>query len=120
MRDDFTIETKEVLAKRVAGQCSNPGCDRTTSGPRTDSAKSVNIGVAAHITAAATNGPRYDPSLTTDQRKSPENGIWLCQNCAKLVDNDPHRYTVAVLRGWKQSAEEKAQTLLQSPASLPR
>src|SRR5262249_3112254 len=37
-----------------------------------------------------------------------ENGIWLCQNCAKLVDNDPVRYSEACLRGWKRQAEDRA------------
>ena len=43
---------------------------------------------------------------------APDNGIWLCQNCAKLVDNDPIRYTADVLRGWKASAESEALTLV--------
>jgi len=65
----------------------------------------VNIGVAAHITAAATNGPRFDGSLSAEQRKSTNNGIWLCQNCAKLVDNDPIRFSAELLRQWKSHAE---------------
>lgn len=46
--------------------------------------------------------------LSVKQRKSAENGIWLCQKCAKLVDNDSTRYTVGVLKEWKQLAEKKA------------
>jgi hypothetical protein len=68
----------------------------------------VNIGVGAHMTAAASGGPRYDPSLIPGQRQSPENGIWLCQNCAKLIDNDPSRYPVETLREWKAQAEGSA------------
>jgi hypothetical protein len=68
----------------------------------------VNIGVAAHITAASPGGPRFDPDLTTEQRQSADNGIWLCQNCAKLVDNDTTRYSVDTLRCWKRRAEESA------------
>ena len=70
--------------------------------------KVVNIGVAAHITAASADGPRFDPSLTPDERRSVENGIWLCQSCAKLVDNDPIRYGADVLRQWKVLAEKSA------------
>ncbi len=105
MRDDFKKELQNVLAKRVGVRCSNPSCRKVTTGPRTDPAKIVNIGVAAHITAAAEGGPRYDATLTPDERKSPDNGIWFCQNCAKLVDNDPAKYTVEVLRAWKEAAE---------------
>lgn len=108
MRDDFSIATKELLAKRVALRCSNPGCRHVTSGPQKNPVKVINTGVAAHITAASADGPRYDPSLTPKERRSPENGIWLCQSCAKLVDNDPIRYGVEILHQWKVVAETNA------------
>lgn len=90
-RDDFRPEVKDLLAKRVGMRCSNPNCRQVTSGPQEDPHKVLNIGVAAHITAAAAKGPRYDKTLTQDGRRSPDNGIWLCQNCGKLVDNDAKR-----------------------------
>jgi hypothetical protein len=108
MRDEFAPAVKEILAKRVALRCSNPNCRQPTSGPRDDPAKAVNVGVAAHITAASTEGPRYDPAITMHLRKSAQNGIWLCQVCAKLVDNDEHRYTIDILRGWKSASEATA------------
>jgi hypothetical protein len=108
MRDDFPEKIKDTLAKRVGTHCSNPKCWKLTSGPRDDPSKAVNIGVAAHITAAAIGGPRFDSSLSTRQRSAITNAIWLCQNCAKLIDNDPVRYTVDLLRQWKTLAEETA------------
>ena len=105
MRDDFSQQTLDILAKRVGVRCSNPGCRKLTTGPRSDSSRIINIGVGAHITAASEGGSRFDPNLSNTDRKSPENGIWLCQNCAKLVDNDPARYTIDVLKDWKQRAE---------------
>lgn len=107
-RDEFSKQMVDVLAKRVGIRCSNPSCRKLTTGPRTESHHIVNIGVGAHITAASLGGPRSDPSLTPEQRQSPENGIWLCQNCAKLVDNDPTRYNLELLRDWKSRAEEAA------------
>ena len=76
--------------------------------PRSDTQRIVNIGVAAHITAAAVSGPRFDLTLTSEQRGSIANGIWLCQNCAKLIDNDSARYSVQVLNDWKTGAEASA------------
>ncbi len=64
--------------------------------------------MAAHITAASPGGPRYDPSLSPDQRAQPENGVWLCQTCAKLVDNDQQRFPRELLRRWKVDAEYAA------------
>src|SRR6476620_1754256 len=108
MRDDFPKRTQRILADRVNSRCSNPDCGANTRGPHTDVESSVNIGVAAHITAASTGGPRFDGSLTGDERAHFSNGIWLCESCAKLIDSDEPRYTVETLRAWKQTAEEKA------------
>ncbi|RLC61707.1 MAG: hypothetical protein DRI01_08055 [Chloroflexi bacterium] len=117
MRDDFPLSIKELLAKRVAYRCSNQECRKVTSGPQEDPTKVINIGVAAHITAASPGGPRFDPSLTPNERQSVENGIWLCQSCAKLVDSDSRRYGVDTLRQWKALAETIAARELESWSS---
>lgn len=114
MTDDFPLAVKQVLAERAALLCSRDGCEQPTSGPRTDPTKSINVGVAAHITAASEGGPRYDPTLTQEQRRSTENGIWLCHTCAKLVDNDEARYPTSLLHSWKARAELKAQLRLEA------
>jgi hypothetical protein len=108
MRDDFTEETKRNLAARTNHACSNPDCRAPTSGPQSISSKALNVGVAGHITAAASGGPRYDHALTPEQRCHQDNGIWLCQNCGKLVDNDETRYDATLLRAWKTIAEHRA------------
>jgi hypothetical protein len=81
-----------------------------------DPGKAINLGVAAHITAASPGGPRFDPKMDAKLRSSPENGIWLCQNCAKLVDDDAFRFPTEVLRQWKSSAEEAALQRIGRPA----
>lgn len=107
-RDDFSLATKELLANRVGRRCSNPKCQKLTCAANTDPDKITNIGVAAHICAAAKGGPRYDESMTPEERKSSENGIWLCQSCSKLIDTDTTRYSKAVLLEWKKAAELSA------------
>lgn len=108
MRDDFSKTVKRALADRVSYRCSNPECRASTSGPQVRPDKALNVGVAAHISAATPGGPRYNPSLTAIERSDASNGVWLCQNCAKLVDNDESRYTEAILQDWKRSAERDA------------
>src|SRR5579872_6804947 len=107
MSDDFAESTKRVLALRVGNRCSNPTCRALVSGPQEDPAKAINVGVAAHITAGSPGGPRYDPALSPEQRSDVTNGILLCQNCGKLIDNDPSRFTIDVLRQWKDDAESE-------------
>ncbi|BFU90507.1 MAG: hypothetical protein NTAFB01_16940 [Nitrospira sp.] len=108
MRDEFSAATRELLAERVGVVCSNPECRQPTSGPQADPAGTVNIGVAAHISAASPGGPRYEADLSPEQRADSSNGIWLCQTCAKLIDSDDHRFSRPVLEGWKRAAERAA------------
>lgn len=116
-RDNFTQATKDVMAKRVACLCSNPDCRKSTFGPKSESSKSVTIGEAAHITAATFDGPRYDESITSEERKSVKNGIWLCRNCAGLIDKDPEKYSVGMLDNWKINAEQRAEINISSNRS---
>lgn len=118
MRDNFSVKTKNILAGRVGYLCSNPNCKKPTYGPNDISDKVVNIGVAAHITAASEGGPRYNPNLNSTQRKSLENGIWLCQNCAKLIDSNPERYSDLVIYKWKIEAENFAQNQLETQTNF--
>ncbi len=92
---------------------SNPACRRVTSGPQENPEKAVNLGVAAHIAAASAGGARYDASMSPLQRSAIENGIWLCQSCAKLIDSDTQKYTSGLLRNWKTTAEANAATELE-------
>lgn len=117
MRDDFKADVKDLLAKRVGMKCSNPNCRRTTSGPQEDPKRVLNVGVAAHIAAASKGGPRYDERMSPDERASEANGIWLCQTCAKLIDNDEARYDVGLLHQWRKLSEEAALLDIEMPAS---
>lgn len=108
--DDFLRATIELLAKRAGYICSNPACEAKTIGPSdVDRAKSVSVGVAAHITASRVNGPRYNPNLTPAERRSGSNGIWLCQTCSRRIDvNNGVDHSVETLRKWKLATEKKA------------
>lgn len=107
MRDDVSQATIQRLAKRVGFKCSNPDCRKPTSGPRADGG-TVNLGVAAHITAASPGGPRFDGRLRDEVRCAAENGIWLCQQCSRLVDADDSAHDVANFVEWKTFAEAAA------------
>lgn len=64
------------------------------------------VGVGAHITAASKKGPRYDGDLSPRERSDADNGIWMCQTHAKLVDDNASKHTVAELRRWKAQHED--------------
>jgi hypothetical protein len=54
--------------------------------------------------------------MSDEERRSPENGIWLCANCATEIDKDPTRFPVSLLRQWKEDAEYEALKLLENPS----
>ena len=107
-RDEFSKAVRDTVAARAGLRCSNPGCQKLTSGPAIDPARAVSIGVAAHITAASPGGPRFDPTLTAEQRSSLENAIWVCAACGILIDRDAERFPASVLREWREWAEGTA------------
>lgn len=117
-RDDFSQKVKNLLAKRSAYRCNNPKCKHITIGANSNPLKSTNIGVAAHITAAAPNGPRYNPNMSTDERASISNAIWLCQTCSVLIDKDPDMYPCDLLNKWKKNAEILSMNAINNPESL--
>jgi hypothetical protein len=105
-RDDFSQPVKTLLAKRAGYLCSNPLCRVLTMGPSLESTSDVAcVGIAAHIVGASLEGPRFDASMTNEQRSSIDNGIWLCATHATLIDRDLARFTMQVLHGWKTQHE---------------
>ena len=105
-RDDFTKKTVELLSRRAGGRCSM--CNCPTWGPNDSPYSATNIGQAAHIAAAAEGGPRYDPSMSSEERTSVKNGIWLCSNCHDKIDRNVASYNTKTLHQLKKSAENRA------------
>jgi hypothetical protein len=107
-RHEFSLNVKDLLARRASFICSNPDCRSMTLAPSSaDSEKYIYVGVAAHLTAAAPNGARYDSKLTPDQRASIDNAIFLCGTCSMMVDkNNGIDFPLPKLQSWKLGHEE--------------
>jgi hypothetical protein len=106
-RDDFTRSTVCTLQRRAAFICSNPDCRHLTVAPsETSDSECVYVGQAAHITAASEGGPRFDVSLTPEQRKHISNAIFLCASCATRIDNNNGAdFPADLLKRWKEAHE---------------
>jgi hypothetical protein len=102
---DFSQKTIDTLAKRAAYRCSNCKISTLCAAESSDS-EHAHIGQAAHIIAAAPNGPRANESSTAKEKGSISNGIYLCQICAKLVDaNQGKDYPPERLKRMKEDHE---------------
>lgn len=106
IEDRFKQAVIAILARRSANQCANPDCGAITCGPSDDPYDSVNLGEAAHIYGASPGSARYDPSMTSLDRSSIINAIWLCGNCHKLIDDDPAKYPSGLLFEWQRAHEQ--------------
>ncbi len=116
--NDFNNKTKKLLAESVGYHCSNPECRVLTIAKRSDDLKSICIGIACHISAASSKGPRYNDAISSVERSSYSNGIWLCSNCSKLIDTDVSNYSVDTLKYWKEIAENDAYAKISSQVNL--
>jgi hypothetical protein len=103
----FTSGTQKALFRLARGTCYFPACRRAiltyeSGEPLVD----VQI---AHIAAAEPGGPRFDASMTDEQRRSIDNLILLCQAHHNLVDKvRPEDFPADELRRWKSENEDPA------------
>lgn len=107
-RDEFREKTKLQAAKRAGFLCSDPLCRRATYGATSDGNSVINLGKACHICAAAPNGPRYDTTMTREERRAASNCIWMCEIHGSAIDTHDTRYTVDLLKEWKAQAEKES------------
>lgn len=118
--DDFPENVKKTVAGRAGHRCSFPFCGQLTSGPaQLDETKSINNGCAAHITAASPGGARYDESMSSEERRSISNAIWMCRHHGDLIDKEYDAYTVEQIKEWKRAAESRALKDLEITADKP-
>jgi hypothetical protein len=95
MDDDSTENARSTLAARNGNLCSNPDCRALLHVSQLALPNAAEVGVVVQIAGV---DPRCDPG----------DGIWLCQNCASLVGNNPTQYPEVLLRAWKTVAEHHA------------
>lgn len=109
---EFTPTTKRLLAQRVAYTCSNPMCRRLTIKAHPTEEKVTLRGEAGHINSVGIDGPRYISTILDKDIKSFKNGIWLCEFCHGLVDDEHSTHTDTLLNKWKTETETYVQTLV--------
>lgn len=114
--DDFFSEAvRRELAGEAGWRCSNPICRKGTIHGKKGKPGVQKLGEAAHITANKPGGPRFDAKMSSSERSSAANGIWLCRTCHSTVDGDDNTHTVDQLHQWKQQAREFAKSACQQP-----
>jgi hypothetical protein len=115
---DFSDRVIRDLRERVAFMCSNPLCRRLTVKAAFERNVPVRSGKAAHIFSAGKTGPRSKEDMDDKECSGFDNGIWLCDTCARTIDDDESKYPPNLLQKWKMEAEEYVRGLVTQDTRL--
>ena len=90
----------KILFARSKNQCAYPNCSEVIVQP-----SGTIAGEICHIKARSSKWPRFDETQTDNQRHAYDNLILLCRNHHKIVDSEPEKYTVELLKEFKEMHE---------------
>lgn len=85
-----------------SNQCAFPDCEAPVF------EEATNVGEVCHIHANNPGGPRYDETMSAEERNAIENLVLLCRKHHKIVDDNPDKYDADWLRSIKARHEAHA------------
>ncbi len=97
-----TVRRLDTLS---GNECANPACTKKLIAEDRISI----VSKICHIEAASAEGPRYNKSMTNEERRSFSNLILLCDEHHTIIDNKENegKYPVGLLKKWKSDHEQK-------------
>lgn len=106
LRDRVPPAQEKVVIARSGNKCAYPGCGLDlTIDPKADGDRPKATGKVAHIAAASPGGPRFDASMTPEERGSAQNLIYLCGPHHDAVDTQLGYHTREFLLEAKRAHE---------------
>lgn len=110
-----TVRRLDTLS---GNECAHPECTKKLIA---EDGISI-ISKICHIAAASKDGPRYDSSITDDERRGFDNLILLCDEHHVIIDNKQNEgvYPTSLLKKWKSDHEKKVLELLSNKNLLSK
>ena len=106
MSGTIPVRDQKVLCTRSGNRCAMPECHKVlVVGKTGDDGESL-VAQMAHIKGERATSPRYDVSMTDPERNSYGNLILVCNNCHKVIDDQPSTYSVERLHEIKSQHEK--------------
>jgi hypothetical protein len=106
-RDRVPPAQEKVVIARSGDRCAYPGCNLwLTIDPQSEGDRPKATGKVAHIAAASPGGPRYDSKMTTVERGSANNLIYLCGPHHDAIDAQVNFHTRDFLLDAKREHED--------------
>lgn len=96
---------QRILQVRSGNRCAFPACGVILVERKTFGTRPAIVGEIAHIVSASSDGPRGDHYLPSGEHDKHTNLIFLCPEHHKIVDDQPHVFTVEHLRQMKNEHE---------------
>lgn len=108
-------KTKRLVAFNSGGKCYYPNCGKHLTLDNT------NTGECAHIIPRKVGQTREDWTTPLEDRRKPENLIYLCDDHHKVVDNKDNEvnYPTSLLKRWKADHETLIATFNPSSSPIP-
>lgn len=99
-----------MLWGKAAGRCQFTGCNQPLW-KSSVTQEQVNIAQKAHIYSFSGDGPRGNDDITEEALNDLGNLMLVCHECHRKIDqhDDGGRYTVSLLRGWKDAHEARVE-----------
>lgn len=94
----ITLKTRKMLWGRSGNRCAIPTCRKPLVEDESETDNPSIVGDESHIVAKEENGPRGKSELAPEERDKYDNLILLCKEHHKIVDDQPNKYTVALLK----------------------
>lgn len=114
----ITPATIKRLFMLSGNECSMPTCDKRLIA---EDGKTV-ISKVCHIEAASEGGPRFNPSMTDDERRGFDNLTLMCDEHHSIIDAEGSEieYPAELLKEWKKTHESKMmqKKLAENPSLL--
>lgn len=119
---DKSRQYKPSVVRRLdtlsGNECAHPDCSKKLVA---EDGISI-ISKICHIAAASPEGPRYDKSMTDDDRRGFDNLILLCDEHHVVIDNKENEalYPTELLKKWKIDHQKKVLDALSSKDLLSK
>ncbi|SDF94411.1 hypothetical protein SAMN05660324_1385 [Klenkia brasiliensis] len=115
MRDRVPPAQEKVVISRSGNKCAYPDCGVVlTISPKNSGDRPKATGKVAHIAAASPGGPRYDESMTAQERGSADNLIYLCGPHHDAIDSQLEHHTRELLLTAKRRHEQAVDRAVRS------
>ncbi|MBU3130562.1 hypothetical protein [Clostridium tagluense] len=101
----ITSKTRKLLWGKSANRCNYENCKKTLS-LEIDEKHHTITGEECHIVAKKVDGPRGESKISSNDRDEYDNLILMCEEHHHIIDDNPKKYKIDILKDMKKKHEK--------------